>query len=92
VYIDAAKKRAESKFGARVPDFSPAAERRAFRGSGRYDSGQAENPPADLKRLNRALRDAESALLFLKVAEPAVVSPCDLRSGQYTGSRVVIQV
>ncbi|HZE26209.1 MAG TPA: M28 family metallopeptidase [Terriglobales bacterium] len=92
VYIDAAKKRAESKFGARVPDFSPAAEAaKHFGEAGATILGKQKNPPADLKRLNRALRDAESALLLPEGLpnrpwyRHAIYAP-----GQYTGYAAVV--
>jgi N-acetylated-alpha-linked acidic dipeptidase len=92
VYIDAAKKKAESKLGARAPDFSAAAEAaKHLEDAGAKIHARQENPPSDTVRLNRALRDAESALLLSEGLpnrpwyHHAIYAP-----GQYTGYAAVV--
>jgi N-acetylated-alpha-linked acidic dipeptidase len=63
-YLDAARKRAEDKFGAHAMDFHlvEAAARR-FEAAGVKISAKQKNPPLDALRLNQALRAAERAML-----------------------------
>jgi N-acetylated-alpha-linked acidic dipeptidase len=92
VYIDGAKKKAESKFGKGSPDFSPAAEAaKHFAEAGAKILGKERKPPEDPSKLNHALRDAERALL-LPDGLPnrpwyrhAIYAP-----GQYTGYAAVV--
>jgi N-acetylated-alpha-linked acidic dipeptidase len=92
VYIDGAKKKAESKFGNRVPDFARAAEAaKHFEEAGAKILGKEKKPPEDPTRLNRALRDAERALLLPEGLpnrpwyHHAIYAP-----GQYTGYAAVV--
>ena len=91
-YLDAAKKRAESKFGKGAPDFSATAEAaKHFEEAGARILTKEKNPPADASKLNRALRDAESALLMPEGLpnrpwyRHAIYAP-----GQYTGYAAVV--
>lgn len=92
VYIDAAKKKAEGKFAAHALDFAAAADgAHHFEEAGAKILGKQKNPPTDTVRLNRALRDAETALL-LPDGLPnrpwyhhAIYAP-----GQYTGYAAVV--
>ncbi len=64
VYVDAAKKRAESKFGDRALDFNAVtAAAKRFQEAGAKIRAKQKNPPRDAARLNQALRGAERALL-----------------------------
>jgi N-acetylated-alpha-linked acidic dipeptidase len=92
VYIDAAKKKAEAKLGAHALDFSSAADgAHHFEEAGAKILGKQKNPPADPVRLNRALRDAETALLIPEGLpnrpwyHHAIYAP-----GQYTGYAAVV--
>jgi N-acetylated-alpha-linked acidic dipeptidase len=63
-YLDAARRRAEDKFGKNVLDFgavNSAAKR--FEAAGVKILAKQKNPPPDAARLNQALRGAERALL-----------------------------
>jgi N-acetylated-alpha-linked acidic dipeptidase len=63
-YLDAARKRAEAKFGERVLDFSAVnAAAHHFEMAGAKILAKQKNPPHDAARLNQALRSAERALL-----------------------------
>ncbi len=91
-YIDGAKKKAEDKFGNKVPDFSPAAEAaKHFEEAGARILGKEKKPPQDASKLNRALRDAERALLLPEGLpnrpwyRHAIYAP-----GQYTGYAAVV--
>lgn len=64
-YIEAAEKKARGAFGANVPSFEAArmaAQRMAA--AGKRVSAAQRDPAADTGRLNRALREAERALLL----------------------------
>ncbi len=64
VYLDAARKRAEDKFGAQALDFRAVeVAARRFQNAGVKISAKQKNPPADAARLNQALRGAERAML-----------------------------
>jgi len=64
VYLDAARKRAEDKFGERALDFHAVdAAARRFQAAGVKILAKQKNPPPDAARLNLALRGAERAML-----------------------------
>jgi N-acetylated-alpha-linked acidic dipeptidase len=64
VYLDAAHKRAEDKFGEHALDFhAVAAAARRFQAAGVKILAKQKNPPPDAARLNLALRGAERAML-----------------------------
>ena len=92
VYIDGAKKKAESRFGNRMPDFSGAAEAaRHFEEAGAKILSKEKKPPQDPSRLNHALGEAERALLLPEglPTRPwyrhAIYAP-----GRYTGYAAVV--
>jgi N-acetylated-alpha-linked acidic dipeptidase len=92
VYIEAAGKRAEAKFGANAPDFSPATEAaKEFERAGARALELERKPPADLANLNRATRETERALLLPNGLpnrtwyRHAIYAP-----GQYTGYAAVV--
>jgi N-acetylated-alpha-linked acidic dipeptidase len=92
VYIDAAKKKADAKFGARTPDFVPAGDAaKRFEDAGARILNKQRKPPEDVSRLNTALRDAERALLLPEGLpnrpwyHHAIYAP-----GQYTGYAAVV--
>jgi N-acetylated-alpha-linked acidic dipeptidase len=63
-YLDAAKKRAEGKFGDRALDFNAVtAAAKRFQDAGAKILLKQKNPPRDAARLNQILRGAERALL-----------------------------
>ena len=63
-YLDAARKRVESRFGDRALDLSSAtAAAKHFQEAGARIMSKQKNPPRDPSRLNQALRSAERALL-----------------------------
>jgi N-acetylated-alpha-linked acidic dipeptidase len=91
-YIDGAKKKAESRFGNRMPDFSGAAEAaRHFEEAGAKILSKEKKPPQDPSRLNHALGEAERALLLPEglPTRPwyrhAIYAP-----GRYTGYAAVV--
>ncbi|PYX24683.1 MAG: glutamate carboxypeptidase [Acidobacteria bacterium] len=91
-YIDGAKKKAESKFGNRMPDFSGAAEAaKHFQDAGARILSKEKKPPQDPSKLNHALREAERALLLPEglPTRPwyrhAIYAP-----GRYTGYAAVV--
>ncbi len=64
VYLDAARKRAEDKFGPNALDFRAVdAAARRFQNAGVKILAKQKSPPADAVRLNQALRGAERAML-----------------------------
>jgi N-acetylated-alpha-linked acidic dipeptidase len=64
VYLDAAHKRAEDKFGQHALDFHAVdAAARRFQAAGVKILAKQKNPPPDAVRLNQALRGAERAML-----------------------------
>ena len=91
-YIQAARKKADSVFGSRSPSFAAAADAaRKFERAGGKLLARQKNPSADAVRLNRALRDAENALL-ISAGLPnrpwfhhAIYAP-----GRYTGYAAVV--
>jgi N-acetylated-alpha-linked acidic dipeptidase len=91
-YLDAAKKKAESKFGSQSPDFGQAAEAaKHFEEAGAKILSKERKPPEDTTKLNHALRDAERALLVPEGLpnrpwyKHAIFAP-----GQYTGYAAVV--
>ncbi len=91
-YLDGAKKRAENRFGNRMPDFSGAAEAaRHFEEAGAKALSKEKRPPQDPGRLNHALAEAERALLLPEglPTRPwyrhAIYAP-----GRYTGYAAVV--
>jgi N-acetylated-alpha-linked acidic dipeptidase len=92
VYLDTAKKRAESKFGDRGLDFSAVTEAaKHFREAGIKILAKQKNAPRDPTRLNLALRGAERALLtpdglpHRPWFRHAIYAP-----GEYTGYAAVV--
>jgi N-acetylated-alpha-linked acidic dipeptidase len=64
-YVDAAKKKAEGKFGGTSPDFGAAQEAaRHFTAAGATILGKQKSGTADAAKLNRALREAEHGLII----------------------------
>jgi N-acetylated-alpha-linked acidic dipeptidase len=91
-YLDAAKKKADAKWGSHAPDFTSAANAaRQFEEAGARILSKEKSPPADPTNLNRTLRDAESALLIPEGLpnrpwyHHAIYAP-----GQYTGYAAVV--
>ena len=65
VYLDAAHRRAEDKFGKQVLNFDAVnAAARHFEATGVKILAKQKNPPQDATRMNQALRGAERALLL----------------------------
>jgi N-acetylated-alpha-linked acidic dipeptidase len=91
-YLDAAHKRADSKFGERALDFSAVtAAARHFQAAGAKILAKQTHPPRDAARLNQALRSAERALLVPQGLphrswfRHAIYAP-----GEYTGYAAVV--
>ncbi len=91
-YLDAARKRAEAKFGGRVLDFGPVnAAAHHFQTAGARILAKQKNPPRDVPALNQALRGAERALLLPQGLphrpwfRHAIYAP-----GEYTGYAAVV--
>jgi len=63
VYLDAVRKRAESKFGHALEFGAVNAAARRFEVAGARVLAKQKNPPRDTARLNQALRSAERAFL-----------------------------
>jgi N-acetylated-alpha-linked acidic dipeptidase len=92
VYLDAARKRAENKFGDHALDLSAAtAAAKHFQEAGAKILLKQKNPPRDGARLNQALRNAERALLVPEGLphrpwfRHAIYAP-----GEYTGYAAVV--
>jgi N-acetylated-alpha-linked acidic dipeptidase len=92
VYLDAAKRRAESKFGDRALDFGVVnAAAKHFQEAGAKILARQQNPPRDAARLNQALRTAERSLLTPEGLprrpwyRHAIYAP-----GEYTGYAAVV--
>jgi N-acetylated-alpha-linked acidic dipeptidase len=92
VYLGAARKRVEGKFGARVLDLGLAtAATKRFQEAGGKMLMKQKNPPRDVARLNQALRSAERALLVPEGLphrpwfRHAIYAP-----GEYTGYAAVV--
>jgi N-acetylated-alpha-linked acidic dipeptidase len=91
-YLDAAHKRADSKFGERALDFGAVtAAARRFQAAGAKILAKQTHPPRDAARLNQALRSAERALLVPQGLphrpwfRHAIYAP-----GEYTGYAAVV--
>jgi N-acetylated-alpha-linked acidic dipeptidase len=92
VYLEGAKRRAESKFGEHGLDLSAAAAAaKHFQDAGAKILLKQRNPPRDPARLNQALREAERALLVPEGLphrpwfRHAIYAP-----GEYTGYTAVV--
>jgi N-acetylated-alpha-linked acidic dipeptidase len=92
VYLDAAGKRAENKFGNHALDFDPVkAAAKHFQDAGAKILSKQKNPPRDTARLNLVLRNAERALLVSEGLphrpwfRHAIYAP-----GEYTGYAAVV--
>jgi N-acetylated-alpha-linked acidic dipeptidase len=91
-YLDAARKRADTKFGACVLDFGAVdAAARHFQTAGAKILAKQKNPPREVARLNQALRNAERSLLVPEGLprrswfRHAIYAP-----GEYTGYAAVV--
>jgi N-acetylated-alpha-linked acidic dipeptidase len=91
-YLDAARKRAETKLGDHILDMSAVtAAAKHFRDAGAKILAKQKNPPRDPARLNQALRSAERALLVPEGLphrpwfRHAIYAP-----GEYTGYAAVV--
>jgi N-acetylated-alpha-linked acidic dipeptidase len=91
-YVDAARKRAEDKFGSRALDFGAVnAAAHHFEAAGVKILAKQKTPPQDAARLNQALRGAERALLTPEGLphrpwfRHAIYAP-----GEYTGYAAVV--
>jgi len=91
-YLDAAKKKADGRFGKDSPSFAEAAEAaRRLEEAGAHALDRERKPPADVTRLNQALNSTERALLLPKGLpnrpwyRHAIYAP-----GQYTGYAAVV--
>jgi N-acetylated-alpha-linked acidic dipeptidase len=92
VYLDAARKRADNKFGDRALDFNAVnAAARRFETAGAKILAKQKNPPHDVARLNQVLRSAERGLLIPQGLphrpwfRHAIYAP-----GEYTGYAAVV--
>ncbi len=92
VYLDDARKRAESKFGEHGLDLhAVTAAAKHFQDAGAKIQAKQKNPPRDPARLNQALRGAERALLVPEGLphrpwyRHAIYAP-----GEYTGYAAVV--
>jgi len=92
VYLDAAKKKAEARFGARTPDFSAAVEgARHLEQAGAKLLQKQRKLSGDAARMNAVLRETERALLIPEGLpnrpwyRHAIYAP-----GQYTGYAAVV--
>jgi len=92
VYLDAARRRAEDKFGNHVLDFAAVdAAAHRFESAGAKMLARQKNPPRDASRLNQALLTAERALLVPQGLphrpwyRHAIYAP-----GEYTGYAAVV--
>jgi len=92
VYLDAAKRRADSKFGEHVLDFGAVdAAARRFESAGEKILAKEKHPPREVTRLNQALLGAERALLTPQGLphrpwyRHAIYAP-----GEYTGYAAVV--
>jgi len=91
-YLDAARKRADRKFGERVLDFGAVTSAaKHFQNAGAKILAKQKNPPRDPERLNQALLAAERALLVQQGLphrpwfRHAIYAP-----GEYTGYAAVV--
>jgi N-acetylated-alpha-linked acidic dipeptidase len=91
-YLDAARKKSDAKLGTKTPDFAAAAEAaKQFQEAGAKILAKEKAAPGDAARLNRVLRDTETALLIPEGLpnrpwyHHAIYAP-----GQYTGYAAVV--
>jgi N-acetylated-alpha-linked acidic dipeptidase len=91
-YIEAARRRAEAELGGRAPSFAEAADAaRHFEQAGAKMLARQQKASSDPAKINRALRDAERALLIPEglPGRPwyhhAIYAP-----GEYTGYAAVV--
>ncbi len=91
-YIDAANKKADTRFPGHAPNFAAAAAAaRRFERAGAKTLSRQLKPPADSGRLNQVLLDTERALLIPEGLSNrpwfhhAIYAP-----GQYTGYAAVV--
>ena len=91
-YIDAARKKSDAKLGTKTPDFAAAAEAaKQFQEAGAKLLAKEKAASGDAARLNRVLRDTETALLIPEGLpnrpwyHHAIYAP-----GQYTGYAAVV--
>jgi N-acetylated-alpha-linked acidic dipeptidase len=91
-YLEAARKRAEDKFGARALDFNSVnAAAHRFESAGAKMLAKQKSPPADSAKLNQVLLNAERALLVPQglphrpFFQHAIYAP-----GEYTGYAAVV--
>jgi len=91
-YIEAARKKSDAKLGTKTPDFAAATEAaKLFQEAGAKLLAKEKAAPGDAARLNRVLRDAETALLIPEGLpnrpwyHHAIYAP-----GQYTGYAAVV--
>jgi N-acetylated-alpha-linked acidic dipeptidase len=92
VYIDAAKKKAEARFGDRAPSFKDAAEAaKRLEEAGNKVLDKQRKLPSSPARLNQSLREAERQLLIPEGLPKrpwyhhAIYAP-----GEYTGYAAVV--
>jgi N-acetylated-alpha-linked acidic dipeptidase len=92
VYLDAARKRGEDKFGDHALDFAAVnAAARRFESAGAKMLARQKNPPRDASRMNQALLATERALIVPQGLphrpwyRHAVYAP-----GEYTGYAAVV--
>jgi N-acetylated-alpha-linked acidic dipeptidase len=92
VYVETARKRAESKFGDHALDLNAVtAAAKHFQEAGAKILAKQKNAPRDAARLNQALRNAERALLVPEGLphrpwfRHAIYAP-----GEYTGYAAVV--
>jgi N-acetylated-alpha-linked acidic dipeptidase len=92
VYIDAARKKAEGKFGQHAPSFAlPAEAARRFEEAGAKMSERQRKAPANPARLNQILRDAERALLIPEgLPDRSWYHHAIYAPGKYTGYAAVV--
>ncbi len=89
VYLDAARQRAEDKFGKHVLDFAAVnAAARHFEAAGGKILAKQKNPPADAARAEPgSARGRAGAADAAGIAASSVVSPCDLCARRIYGLR-----
>jgi N-acetylated-alpha-linked acidic dipeptidase len=92
VYLDAAKKKADGRFGKQSPSFADAADAaKHLEEAGARALDREKHPPADTTQLNHALRETERAFLLPQGLpnrpwyRHAIYAP-----GRYTGYAAVV--
>lgn len=91
-YLDAARKRADGKFGQTPLDFAAVTKAAShFESAGAKILAKQKNPPRDLARLNQALRNAERSLLVPEgLPHRAWFRHAIYAPGEYTGYAAVV--